>query len=321
VTAAPKPCLLGDIGGTNARFALLAEDGALHDPRVLDCAAHAGLEDAAQAYLADCTQNSAPVRAAFCVASPVTGDAIEMTNRDWSFSIEGLRAGLGLEVLHVVNDFTAVALALPRLGPGDMTIIGGGSAVAGAPKALLGPGTGLGVSGLIPNREGGGWTPLATEGGHVTLPSTDQRQALVIEALRARFGHVSAERALSGPGLVNLYETLAAMEDTPAETLEPAEVMSRALAGTDRCATDALAMFSSMLGTVAGDLALSLGALGSIYIAGGIVPRMTEFLGKSDFRARFEDKGRFKDYMARIPTLVITRDQPAFLGLSSLLDE
>ena len=240
-----------------------------------------------------------------------------MTNRDWSFSIDRLRQDLGLETLHVINDFAAVALAVPHLGAADVTRIGGGAAAQGAPIAVIGPGTGLGVSALV--RTPGRWTPVATEGGHVTLAAADEREAEVIAHLRRRFGHVSAERALSGPGLVNLHAALAALAGQAAAA--PTDITARALAGADPLCRDAVAMFCAMLGTVAGDLALSLGARGGVYVAGGIVPDLGARFAATDFRARFEAKGRFKGYMAAIPTFVITMAQPAFTGLAALLEE
>ena len=183
---------------------------------------------------------------------------------------------------------------------------------------MLGPGTGLGVSGLVPGRQG--WIPLAGEGGHVTMCAADDRQAEVLRRLRLRFAHVSAERVLSGMGLANLYETLAAIDAADVPTREPREVTEAALAGADRHALEAVAMFGSMLGTVAGNLALTLGALGGVYIAGGIAPKLGSLFLDSPFRESFEGKGRFRQYMATIPTYVVTHPTPAFLGLRSILE-
>lgn len=313
------PWLLADIGGTNARFALQTGAAAPSDIRVLDGDDFPDLAAAALDYLNRVGPMRPPRRAAMAVASPVTGDRVELTNRDWSFSISALKRRLGLDRLRVINDFTAVALAIPRLGGDDLRRIGGGESRPGCPVAVIGPGTGLGMSALIPDGER--HIPLATEGGHATLAAADAREAEVIDRLRARFAHVSAERVLSGPGLVNLHAALAALAGAHTETLAPAEVTARALGGADPLCAEALAMFFAMLGTVAGNLALGLGARGGVYIAGGIVPGLVEAMEASSFRARFEDKGRFRDYMAAIPTHVVMHEQPAFLGLSALLDQ
>lgn len=317
-----KPSLIADIGGTNARFALLI-GGRVSAIEVLKTADHADIGAAVVAYLDRAAPaaalGAAPAAAAFAVAAPVTGDRIELTNRDWSFSVRALEQALGLGALRVVNDFAAVALAVPRLAPGEVEPIGRGAAVAGAPIAVIGPGTGLGVSALVGGD--GNAAPISTEGGHVTLAAADPREDAVIAHLRARFGHVSAERCLSGPGLVNLYCALAALAGGEVAELSPADITDRALAGADPLCVEAVGMFSAMLGTVAGNLALSLGARGGVYIAGGIVPQLGVLFSDSAFRARFEAKGRFAGYMAAIPTFVITAETPAFTGLAALLED
>lgn len=313
------PRLIADIGGTNARFALL--DGGGGGPRavrVLACGDHPDLAAAARAYLDATAPDPAPVRAAIAVASPVTGDAVAMTNRGWSFRISDLERTLGLDRLEVINDFAALALAAPALGANDVTRIGGGRPQPGWPIAVLGPGTGLGVSGLVPT--GDGWIPLATEGGHATLAPADDRERALAAALAAQFGHVSIERAVSGPGLVNLYRALASRDGARAEDATPASIAGRALAGADPRCVEALDTFCAMLGTAAGNLALCLGARGGVYIGGGIVPRLGAAFAASPFRRRFEDKGRFRDYLRPIPAYVVTREHPALLGLEVLLD-
>lgn len=321
-TAKPTASLIADIGGTNARFALLI-GGRVSAIEVLKTADYDDIGAAVGAYLdraaPDGAAPPAPTAAAFAVASPVTGDHIELTNRDWSFSVPALKQALGLGALRVINDFAAVALAVPRLAPGEVEPIGGGAAVAGAPIAVIGPGTGLGVAALVGGD--GKAAPLSTEGGHVTLAAADPREDAVIAHLRARFGHVSAERCLSGPGLVNLHRALAALAGDEVAELSPADITDRARAGADALCVEAVAMFCAMLGTVAGNLALSLGALGGVYIAGGIVPRLGPVFANSDFRARFEAKGRFSDYNAAIPTFLITAETPAFTGLAALLED
>lgn len=314
----PAEGLIADIGGTNARFALCAQGGEPRETRVLPCADYPGLAEATAAYLSQVASPRKPTVGAFAVASPVTSDLVAMTNHPWRFSIEATRAVLGLDMLRVVNDFVAVALCVPRLQADHRVQVGGGMAVAEAPVAVLGPGTGLGVALLMPCA--GRLHPIPTEGGHVTMAAADDEEGAVLSVLRRRFGHISAERVLSGPGLVNIYAALAALANVDACAVEPADVTEGAVSGRDTLSARTLDMFLAMLGTTAGNLALTTGAMGGVYVAGGIVPRMVDHVGSSSFRARFEDKGRFRDYNSRIPTYLITHPYPAFLGLSGLLE-
>jgi glucokinase len=307
--------LVGDIGATNARFALIGESLAATRVRVYAADDFPGLGEAIAAYLV--AEAVRPREAALAVASPVTGDRVTLTNHPWSFSIEELRRGLELERLLVINDFTANALAVPHLGPGERVKIGGGSEAPRAPIAVLGPGTGLGMSGLVPTERG--WFALSGEGGHATLPPADDRESAVLERMRRRFSHVSAERVLSGPGLVNLYQTLCEIDGVPALPYTAAQIADRQIGEAEPLCRAALDLFCAMLGTVAGDLALTLGARGGVFIAGGIVPRLGPAFAESRFRARFEEKGRFAAYMAAIPTYTVTHPIPAFIGLAALL--
>jgi glucokinase len=313
--------LLGDIGGTNARFAWQAGDGApLQDIVALATADHASLGAAIVHYLAT-TGRSAPPWCAIGIANPITGDHVQMTNSHWSFSISALQAELGFERLRVINDFTALALALPDLTPAELRQLGGGAPVPRSAIGLIGPGTGLGVSGLLPGPTAGAWVPLEGEGGHVTLAAASEREAAVLRVLRERFGHASAERAVSGMGLEALHAALATL-DAPGgtSTLPAAEITARALAGSDARCTEAVALFCSFLGSVAGNLALTLGARGGVYIGGGIVPRLGALFEGSAFRERFEAKGRFRDYLAQIPVFVIHASvSPALLGAARAL--
>ncbi len=310
------PFLLADIGGTNARFALAGPEGVSRE-LALRCADHPSLAAAAKAYLAEMAPDARPVAGAFAIASPVTGDIIRMTNLPWEFSIQRVRQELGLERLDVINDFTAVALAVPELSEGDRVQIGDGWAEPGWPIGVLGPGSGLGVSALVPGPRG--WRALATEGGHVTMAPVSDREGAVLAQLRKGFDHVSAERLLSGPGLVNLYEALVLIDGHEPERLTPAEVTGRALDRKDPACLEALEMFCAMLGTVAGNLALTLGARGGVYVAGGIAPRILAFLSHSRFRKRFVEKGRMRDFLGPIPTYVVIHPFPAFLGLAAKL--
>jgi glucokinase len=309
--------LLIDLGATNARFALQSAGGAPEHSMRISVRAQPDLIGAIRFYLAE--TGARPTAGAFAVASAVTGDRVILTNHPWAFSIAETRAELGLEHLSVINDFTAIALALPRLGPADLLKLGGGEGRADAPLAVLGPGTGLGASGLLPAP--GGWFAIAGEGGHVTLPALDEREEAILRILRRRFGHVSAERALSGQGLVNLYEAVAELENVAAGELTPAEISEQGVAGVDPIARETLDVFCAMLGTVAGNQTLVLGALGGCFIAGGIVPQISRFFVRSRFRERFEAKGRFCSYLAPIPTWLVLHPTPAFLGLAHLLDQ
>jgi len=314
--------LLADIGGTNARFAWQAATGeALRDAATLSTREHATLAGAIRHYLA-ATAIPTPRWCAIGIANPVTGERIQMTNHDWSFSIPALQAELGLERLLVRNDFTMLALALPDLLPHELRQVGGTTAVAGAAMALIGPGTGLGVSGLLPASSGAAWVPLQGEGGHVSLAPATPREAAVLARLQERYGHASAERAVSGAGLEALHEALARLDgDGDFIPLPAAEISARALATTDARCVEALALFCAFLGSVAGNLALTLGARGGVYIGGGIVPRLGEAFTRSPFRARFESKGRFRNYLGAIPVFVIdTPASPALRGAARALD-
>ncbi len=312
------PRLLCDIGGTNARIAWQSNAGASHAiVRTFLCRDHSSLSEVIF-YFLEAEGLAVPPACAIGIATPVIGDFVKMTNNDWSFSIAALKAQFGFARLVVINDFTALALALPALGPGDLCSVGSGAAIEGAPKALLGAGTGLGVSGLIQDA-GGRWVPIAGEGGHVTLAAHDDQEAAIIAYLRAKFGHVSAERVLSGPGLVNLHEALAGLSGLVQARLQPADVLANA--AQDALCAQAVAIFCAFLGSTAGDLALTLGSRGGVYIGGGIAPRILPQLQASRFRERFEAKGRFQSYLAAIPTaVVVTSQSPALLGVSRALD-
>lgn len=313
------PRLLGDIGGTNARWAWQPEAGALpHDVQVFPCRANASILDSANHYLA-ATGHTRPIAAAIGIATTINGDQVQMLNHSWSFSIAQFEAALGVQHCLVMNDFTALAMSLPALTASDVRVIGGGHALAKAPIALLGPGTGLGVSGLIADHRGR-FTALSGEGGHVSLAAADEFEAALITLLQKQFGHASAERALSGPGLVNLYEALCKLEGIPARALTPAGVSQAAIAKTDAECERAVQVFASLLGSVAGNLALTLGATGGLYVGGGVVPQLGAAFDADLFRSRFEAKGRFESYLSAIPTAIITAANPALIGASRALD-
>lgn len=313
------PDLIGDIGATNARFARVAGGGAITRLRVFACEDYSRIEEAIETYLAEDASTPRPLAAAIGIAGPVTGDRIALTNHPWSFSTIELQRTLRLDRLRIVNDFAANALAIPHLTPDQRSAIGGGAATAAMPIGVIGPGSGLGVSGLTPS--GAGWRVIDGEGGHATMAAATDREAAVLDRMRSRFDHVSAERALSGPGLVNLYNTLAEIDGVPAVAHTPAQITDPAADERDPLCREAVALFCAMLGTAAGNLALTIGARGGVYIAGGIVPKLGERFAASEFRRRFEDKGRMRPYLEAIPTFVITHPIPAFIGLAALLAE
>ncbi|AYZ63664.1 glucokinase [Burkholderia multivorans] len=314
---AAEPRLLADIGGTHARFALETARDGIGNVRVYRCGDHAGVADAMRVFLRDA--GCARVRhAAIAIANPVDGDRVSMTNHDWRFSIDATRRALGFDTLHVVNDFAALAMAVPHLPEKERRQVGGGDARPGGTIGVLGAGTGLGVAALV--RTGNAWAPLSGEGGHVSFAPADEREDAVLRYARTRWPHVSFERLAAGPGIAVIHAALAARDGYADGTIETdtAAIIERSLAGDARCIAT-LDCFCGMLGTFAGNLALTLGATGGIYIGGGVVPRLGARFDASPFRARFEAKGRFAGYLARIPTFVITAPHPAFTGVSRLL--
>ena len=313
--------LLADIGGTNARFAWQVAPGApITDVQVLPGAQYPTLQAAMRAYL-DGLGRGTPASVAIAIANPITGDQVRMTNHDWAFSQAAVKAEFGLRSLRLLNDFTALALALPDLPADELRQVGGGSAVPGIAMGLLGAGTGLGVSGLLPDGRGG-WVPLEGEGGHVTLPATSARERLVMDGLIRRYGHASAERVCCGQGLVDTCAILCEADGVTTQGLDSASAVSEAaLKAGHPQALETLTLFCAMLGSVAGNLALTLGARGGVYVGGGIVPRLGAWFDGSPFRERFENKGRFTPLLQGIPVQVITSAQsPALLGAARALD-
>ncbi|KAI3590295.1 Glucokinase [Cupriavidus sp. U2] len=313
------PRLLADVGGTNVRFALESAPMRIGEVTAYKVADHASLEAAMRLYLSTLAHGERPGHAAIGLANPVTGDHVKLTNHNWAFSIEATRQALGLDTLVAINDFTALALALPYLPAADLVQVRPGSAVATAPRALLGPGTGLGVSGLVP-APGGGAVALAGEGGHIeVMPATDD-EWIAWRAAHDQLGRVSAERLLSGMGLSHIHAALSAeMGTLLAEPLTPAQVTEGALKQNDPLCRRAFDAFCGLLGSVAGDVALVLGARGGVYIGGGIVPRFVDAFHASPFNARFVDKGRMGQYLADIPVYVIAAEFPALPGLARAL--
>jgi glucokinase len=307
--------VLGDIGGTNARFAVL-QNGLLGEVEHMKVSEYHQFADALYAFIQGRLAGHSIHRAIFGVAGVVEGERCALTNNPWIVAAADLRARFGFSTIHIVNDFEALAWSLPHLTAKDLRLIGGQKPNVIAPMVVVGPGTGLGVAAYIHGERGD--FVLRSEGGHATLPSASLREDAIIANLRAQFGHVSAERALSGPGLENLYRVIASLESQTVAQCTAAEITKAAL--TNRCAISraALDTFCGLLGGVAGNLALSFGAQGGVYIAGGIAPQLRDYLPQSQFRSRFEAKGRLTSYLKPIPTYLVLHDDPAFVGLKFL---
>ncbi len=326
--SAAFPWLVADVGGTNARFGTVAGPGApVEDVRVLPVAGHAGPAAAVRAYLAGQAPGQAkPRSAAFALATALHGDHIELTNGDWRFSRAGTQEELGLQTLLCLNDFEAQALSLPRLRAHQLRAWeasppAAGDVAAGTVMAVIGPGTGLGVGGVV--RAPGRWLALPGEGGHATLAPADDFEGAVLSQARREFPHVSAERFLSGIGLPVLCRAVGAVlgEGEEVGALSTEQIVARGLAGESPACARTLDVFCAMLGGFAGNVALTLGARGGVFIGGGIVPRLGERFFESEFRRRFEAKGRFQSFLAGIPTALITDTLAALSGAALALEQ
>jgi glucokinase len=315
---ADGPRLLADIGATHARFALQTAPGTYRSVRVLKCDDFSGIVALLRFYLSE-HADVRPRHGALALANPVDGDYVRMTNRPWEFSTDAVRRELGLDTLLIVNDFTALAMAIPGLKPADLMQVGQGKPVPGAVLGVLGPGTGLGVSGGIPTVDG--FITLGSEGGHVNFAPADEREFAILQAAWREWTHVSNERLISGPGMEIIYRALAERNGVTVAPRTSAEIIAGALEGEDALCVEVLECFCGMLGGAAANLAVTLGAFGGIFIGGGIVPRMGEWFRASPFRARFEAKGRFSSYLADIPTYVISTPHVAFDGVANILSE
>jgi glucokinase len=325
-----KPWLLADIGGTNARFGWLADTHAgVQHVATLAGADHAGPEAAAAAYLDQLARQlgaaySPPQAAAFAVATAVQGDTVAFTNSSWAFSRRATQSCLRLSQLLVLNDFEALALSLPQLRSHQLRAVGAAPLIAPVPYgrgalAVIGPGTGLGVAGLVPT--GKGWAVVPGEGGHASLSAADDFEAALLAHVRGQHPHVSAERLLSGIGLPVLHQAVSALMQQSAPALQAQDIVNRALAGNDPVCSRTVSCFCALLGSFAGNVALTLGARGGVFIGGGIVPRLGELFFQSQFRQRFEAKGRFQPYLQAVPVALITDTLVALTGAACALDQ
>ena len=305
--------MVADIGGTNARLALAnPQTFELSHIHQTLCANHANLDAALAGYFSGLPV--APRRAALAVAAPVSGEQVDLTNSHWSFRKSELCRATGLEEIQVLNDFEALALSLPALAPSELHQIGGAAPEAHATKVVLGPGTGLGVAGLV--WSGQDWLAVPGEGGHMSLGAGDEGELAILRELGQGASHVSAERAISGPGLLALYRAVAADRHAPA--VESVDVVALALGG-DAVAGEALRVFIAWLGRFAGNIALAFGARGGVYLGGGIAPKIVAALSAGPFREAFEQKGRMSAYLAPVPVYVILAEFAALKGAAAAL--
>ncbi|MEQ8395541.1 glucokinase [Thalassobaculum sp.] len=314
------PSLLADIGGTHTRFALSAGVGQLQSIEIVRTGDFDGVEQAIADYLKHADPSRPPRGAVLAVAGPVIANRSRLTNADWDIDGAAVAGAFALEKVRLVNDFAAVARCLPLLDDDALTAVGGWAPDPRGAMVAIGPGTGLGVAGLVPHGTDG-WLAVPGEGGHVTLPAMSDAEGAVLAVLRRRVDHVSAERVLSGIGLPALDAAVAIVEgEPPRADREPEAVLAAAHAGEAR-ARRAVGMFIDLLATVAGDLALTFGATGGVYLAGGMPHYLGDLFDQDRFRARFEAKGRSSVYLRRIPTAIVSHPQPGLLGLSALAVE
>ncbi|RUO71715.1 glucokinase [Idiomarina ramblicola] len=315
-----KFAVVADIGGTNARFGRInLKTFELDRIQVFACANYLNLTDALIAYREQ--QQVELIHVAIAIACPAEGDSIQMTNHHWQFSVKGTRDALGLTSFIVLNDFAAAAMSLVTLNKSETKKIGGGKKIENTPCAVLGAGTGLGVGHLIclPN---GDMMPLPGEGGHADWAPLNEKEWAIHEFLARRFeGRVSAERLLSGPGLENLYQAIAYYHDRAVPPLPAKTIGARAVTGCDAIATETVNQFFASLGSFAGNLALTLNTRGGVYIAGGVVPKLLPLMAGSEFRTRFEQKGRFCNLAESIPCYVITAEYAGMRGVAQYLKQ
>jgi len=308
---------VADVGGTNIRLARV-ESGQLFDIQKFLCSDFEHISDVIQQYFAR-FEHLEFNAGCIAIACPTENDWIKMTNHHWQFSVNETRKLLGLDYLDVINDYTAISMSLPVLSADQKVQIGAGEIVGSAVKAVFGPGTGLGVGALVPDTKG--WSCLDGEGGHVDFAPIDEKDLVIWRYLTEKYGHASAEEVLSGRGLVNIYQALASYDGISPVLTEPAQITQQALEQTCDLCVKSLKQFCRIMGSFAGNLALSTGAHGGVYIAGGIVPRFVDYFKQSEFRTRFEAKGRFRQYVAAIPTYIITEPDHGLLGAAAYLQQ
>jgi glucokinase len=313
--------VLADIGGTNARFALMERGviGLVQHLRVADFPGKNGAMDALAAFLSSQPNGEPPSSAVFGVAGPIQNNRVIFTNSDWVVDGTDLERRFGFAHAKLLNDFEALGWSLPALQPTDVLALGNQQPIAGAPKLVIGPGTGFGAAGLF--RQGATPVVVVTESGQATLPATSDREAEVIAVLRRRFGHVSVEHVLSGSGIEHLYQALAIVDGAAVPARDAAAITKAALDGSCATSQATLDMFCALLGSVAGNLTLTFCAWGGVFIAGGIVPRFADRLANTEFRTKFESKGRYDVYLRNVPTSIVMTADTSFIGLKAFVDQ
>ncbi len=309
--------LVADIGGTNIRLGYFHGDDVAGELKVYQCAEYSSLSEVVRTYIGETNLTGKVINACFAIACPVESDLISMTNLPWEFSKSALKEELGLNKLVFINDYTAIAHAVPYLSESQKIKIGQGEVVVNKPISICGPGTGLGVANVV--NVGGCWQALGGEGGHVDFAPVDELESKILAFLLQKYEHVSYEQLLSGLGLEQIYQALNHINQKGLPTLSAKEISEKALAQDCVLCEQSLARFCMILGSFAGNLALTLASFGGVYIAGGIVPRFIEYFRDSEFRSRFEAKGRFVAFNQAIPTFVITESQPGILGASAYI--
>ena len=316
--------LLADIGGTHARFAYTEADTAKLQPiATYDVARFSSFETLLAQLLIDWREGSQAdthvTKVCLAVAANPHQPEIRFTNNPWCFTRSQVAAQTGCRDIQIVNDFAAVARSLPALSALDLEQIGDGASQLGQSMVTIGPGTGCGVATVVIDDAGKAMV-LPGEGGHVDFAPTTDIEMKVLRQLKAAFGRVSVERILSGPGIMNLYRALGEIHQLPSTYASP-EAVGDAARAVDRLAMESMSRFCSILGSVAGDLALTVGARGGVFIAGGIAPDYLDLLHQSDFRARFLAKGRFTAFNRDIATFIVKHPHPGLLGAALLCSE
>jgi len=318
-----KALLIGDIGGTNARFALANSDRVVFEkPMTLQCADFPSAV-AAMGHFLEAVSAGSPDAICLAAAGPVIGESIKVTNNHWTLSAEEIRRDLGVARVKLLNDFEAIAWSIPNIEGQFLESVGQTSQedlpAGDFSVAIIGPGTGLGTGGLF--RRDGRMIPVVGEGGHIGFAPRSKIQIDVLEILREKFERVCIEQLLSGSGIENTYQALHALRGDNRQQLSAPEIFAAAEAGSDLVAADATQLFFELLGQAAGDIALVLGAHDGVYLAGGIVKRYPEMLHTSGFRNAFESKGHHHSMMEHIPTRLITYDEPGLLGAAHCVRE
>ncbi len=339
--------LIADIGGTNIRIALAGTKQSLNEDMLVDnisaksissetievseiatyqCKEFASLAEVLAHYIEQKALTDYSINACLAIACPVDDDFISMTNLPWQFSQAELKQKLRLNSLHLINDYTAIAMAIPLLSDAQKVKVGGGDSVAGKPISVCGPGTGLGVANLFPiaSSTGTKWQCVSGEGGHIDFAAINHTEQQVFNFIQAFKNRVSYEQLLSGFGLEQIYQALVFINqgktiNTESDKLSAKDITAKATQGQCDICQQTLTLFCDVLGSFAGNLALIMNSQGGVYIAGGIVPRFIDYLKNSNFRARFEAKGRLAHITEQAPTYVITEQQPGLLGAAAYI--